>query len=296
MVLAALAASAALAACKPDQGVTGDAAKEAMGLYAKGYNLLLTQPSAMVKSYFHTLSEDGPAAGARPHLQPAASWAQKTVKEAREAFATAQKAAPSALAKLGPASDRALTANDQAIAVELEAEKYYEAEGYKSDQLAKGKELHAKMVAARKELSAAMGALEDGLSEVEDAQAVADLKNHEADKGYSYWFRYFNLEAKNYLAAVRDPAKRAAATQAIRAAHDALAAFVAGKGSELSSYFSTYAASADSFWAACQKFERQGQGVAAETGDAEQGLIAAYNGLIKSGNFLYKLESTDSLK
>lgn len=298
--IAALAALAvgltALAACKQDQSATGSAAKQAMGLYAKGYNLLLTRPHDMIKSYFDTIPEDGPTLDKKPFLHTSASWAASTVKEARDAFTAATQAAPTALAKLGPASDRALAANDAAIAAVTEAEKYYEAETYKDDQLARGKQLHARIVAARKELGVAMGALEDGLSEIEDAQAAADVKDREGDKNYGYWFRYFNLEAKQYLTAARDPARRAAAYQAIGAAHQALTAFTTGKGSALSSYFKTYMSSADSFLAACTKLVRQDKGVRAETGDAEQGLIAAYNGLIKSGNFLYELESTNSLK
>jgi len=284
-----------LAGCHKDQSATGDAAKQAMGGYAKGFNLLLKDPHDLVKSYFQTISEEGPAAGAKPHLFPSQSSAARAVKDAREAFAAAGAGAPAALAQLAPASEHAVAAADRAIAVFTEAQKYYEAENYKDDQLAKGKQLHTQMLAARKELSAAMSAFEDGLSGIEDAQAASELEDYAGDKGYSYWFRYYNIAAKKFVATVDDATKRDAAYQAISAAHTALAAFAASKG-ELAVGFGPYMASADTFLAACTKLTRADKGVAAETGDAGQGVISAYNGLINSGNFLYQLESTHSLK
>jgi hypothetical protein len=267
-----------------------------MGLYAKGFNVLLKDLQDMVTGYFHSIPDSGPTLEAKPHLFSSQSFAVSAVKEAREAFTAAKEEAPAALASLGPASDRVIAASDQAIAVFAAAAKYYEAENYKDDQLAKGKQLHAAMLAARKELSAAMGALEDGLSGIEDAQATADIKDHEGDKSYGYWFRFYTFAAKQFLGASRDAGKLEGAYQAIGAAREGLAAFAATKGSELAPGFAPYVASADSFYAACTKLVRQAKGVHAETGDAGQGLIAAYNVLIRSGNFLYELESTSSLK
>jgi hypothetical protein len=267
-----------------------------MGQYAKGFNVLLKDLQGMIHTYAETIPDSGPTLEARPHLFPSQRSAVTALKEARAAFAAAKQAAPAALAELGLAIDRVLAAGDQAIAVFTGAQKYYQAENYKDDQLAKGKQLHAAMLAARKELDAAMGVLDHGMSAIEDAQAAAEIKDRAGDKDYSYWFRYYNFEARKFLAASRDAAQRDAAYQAIGAAHDALTAFAAERGGELATGFAPYMGSADSFYAACSKLVRQAKGVAAETGDAGNGLVSAYNALVSSGNFLYELESTHSLK
>jgi hypothetical protein len=80
--------------------------------------------------------------------------------------------------------------------------KYYDAENFKNDAGAKGKELHAKMVSLAKSYQTGLEKLESALSEVERHQTLEELKKHEKDKSYSYWFRAFNFDANQLLKAV----------------------------------------------------------------------------------------------
>jgi uncharacterized phage infection (PIP) family protein YhgE len=282
-------------ACKTDQSATGDAAKQSMGLYAKGFNLLLKDPRELVDTYFRSIPEAGPTADAKPRLFPSQSMTASSIKQARDAFAEAKKSAPSSLAALAPASDRAMAAVDKVFATYDEAQKYYDAEGYKDDKLAKGKKLHADMMSAARELDDAIGNLEDGLSKIEDAQAADEVKDRAGNKDYGYWFRNYNLEAKKLLVAARDPKKIGDAFKAFEAVHTAFTEFVKGKGSDLASSFQPFARDADSFFAAATKLNRDAKD-GADLREGRQSLVSAYNSLINMANSLYQVESAGALK
>src|SRR5262249_49776499 len=133
-----IAIALTIVACHKDQSTTGATAKEAMGLYAKGFNLMLKDPRGMIDTYFQTIPRTGPTLDAKPNLFPSQQMAASSIKQAREAFDEAKKVAPSTMADLAPASDRVMAACDKLTATFTDAVKYYEAETYKDDKLAKG--------------------------------------------------------------------------------------------------------------------------------------------------------------
>jgi hypothetical protein len=102
-IVAAVSGVVALAGCDKDQSATGAAAKKSMGLYAKGFNVLLKDLQDMVTGYFQSIPDSGPTLEAKPHLFSSQSFAVSAVKEAREAFTAAKEDAPAALGSLGPA-------------------------------------------------------------------------------------------------------------------------------------------------------------------------------------------------
>lgn len=298
------ALAAVTAGCKKDNSTTGAPAQQAMGLYAKGFNTLIKDPKAMIKEYFDAIPEAGPDPKSKPRLFPRQSFAARGIKEAREAFAQAKASAPPAMAALGTAADQAITAIDAVAQTFGEAQKYYEAENYKDDQFARGKQLHAKMLAASKAFHTAVATLETGLSSIEDEQARTELAKYEADKGYSYWFRFYNIEAKKFLAAVEAAetpeqlGKLEAAFQPLSAASDALAKFVAGKGAQLNASFGAYHHQATSFDASATKVVRMARDPKRDDqalGREMDLLISSYNNLISTGNSLYDLEAAKAL-
>src|SRR5258706_3431222 len=126
-------------ACKKDEGPTGDDAKKTMGLYAKGFNALLSDPKRLIANYFSALPADKPLDFSRPPSLSSDSFVASKVKEAKEAFASAKEAAPKSLASLEPPATQAIAAIDKATKVYAEAYAYYQAEGYKDDKGDKGK-------------------------------------------------------------------------------------------------------------------------------------------------------------
>jgi len=291
----ALVAASILAACDKDQSATGADAKKAMGLYAQGYNALLEDPKRLIGGYFSAFE-----GGGEPHLTDP-SFAQQKLKEAREAFASAKEAAPKSL-PLGPKADAALAAAEGAITVYASAYKYYQAESYKDDKGAQGKQLSEKMTAARKSFDGAISALGDAMDEIEDAQAVDEIKKHTDGKDYGYWFRFYTHEAKHFVVALTrgETAKLPEVAKAL-APHDAaLAEFVAKKGHKLNDSFKNYADAASDFQGEVKKLLRLlGAGKTfddRETGQAADGVINAYNRMISIGNALYQVEGVDNLK
>jgi uncharacterized protein DUF3829 len=280
-------------ACKKDPSVTGSDAKKAMGLYAKGYNSLLEDPKRMLKDYFSSFPNDGlPDPKNPPHLTPD-SFAASKIKEAKDAFAEAKEARPDTLAKLDAPAQAAVDAMEKAAAAIDQVGKYYQAETFKDDKGAKAKELHAQLVAADKAFGDAIHQLGDGLSTIEDQQATDEIAKYADDKDYSYWYRYYDQQAKKFLTVVEggDKTKLAPAKQALDGATAELQAFVAKKGGKLHSSFKTFADRADAFAAEATKLMRDG-----DVDKAYDPLVSAYNQLIGMGNTLAEIEGVNALK
>lgn len=295
---------AVLSGCKKDNSTTGEPAQQSMGLYAKGFNTLIKDPKEMIKEYFGAIPQDGPDPKSKPRLFPRQNFAARGIKEAREAFDQAKAAAPPSMAKLGTAADAAIKAIGDVEQIFTEAQKYYEAENYKDDQFAKGKDLHGKMVAAAKAFNTAVGELESGLSAIEDEQARTELAKYEGAKDYSYWFRFYNIEAKKFLSAVEAAespeqlAKLDAAFQPLSAASDGLGKFVTGKADKLNASFRAYNSQATSFHNSATKLMRLAKDPNRDDkalGREMDMLVSSYNNLISTGNSLYDLEAANAL-
>ncbi|HEU0035653.1 MAG TPA: DUF3829 domain-containing protein [Kofleriaceae bacterium] len=291
-------------ACKKDQSATGADAKQAMGLYAQGFNALLDDPKRLIAGYFSTIEvgEKGGIDLSRSPRLSDAGFAQRKVKEAKEAFAQAKEAAPASLG-IGPKADAAVAAAEQALATYETAFKYYQAESYKDDKGAQAAKLHEQMIAARKAFDGAMAAMGDAMDAIEDAQANDEITKYEGDKSYRYWFRFYTQQAKRFvttLTKTSEPAKLREAAKAL-AVHDAaLGAFVAAKGGKLNDTFKTYAEYATSFQAEVTKLMRLVDAGKTfedrETGEAADAVIGAYNRLVSMNNTLYQVEAVGKLE
>ncbi len=306
LVSTILIACLAIAACKKDQSATGADAKHTVGLYAKGFNALLADPKRMISGYFSSLPANQPPDLARKPSLLGASFATSKLKEARDAFAAANEAAPESLSALHPAADAALAAADKAVTTYEAAYKYYEAESYKDDKGAGAKQLHDQMIAASRAFDAAMAKLSDGMEAIEDAQTVDEIAKYASDKDYSYWFRYYNQQSKQLVNAVsrastpEEIAKLPAAAKAMSAVDAELSAFVAGKGTKLPSTFKSYADDATAFQAETKKLMRLLEAGKtfedATVGQAAEAMVRAYNNLITMSNALYQVEAANVLK
>ena len=278
-------------ACNKDPSVTGSDAKKAMGLYAKGFNSLLEDPKRMLQDYFSSARDGTPDPKNPLHLFPYS--AEGKIKEAKDAFAEAKSARPDTLASLDAPAQTAVDAAEKAAAAIEQVKKYYQAETYKDDKGAKAKELHAQLVAADKAFGGAIHQLGEGLSKIEDQQAADEIAKYADDKDYSYWYRYYDQQAKKFLTVVEagDKTKLAAAKQALDGATGELQAFVAKKGGKLHSSFKTFADRADAFVAEATKLMRDG-----DLDKAYDPLVSAYNQLIGMGNTLAEIEGVNALK
>lgn len=303
--------------------VVSDEAREAMGLYATGYNALLDDPKGLVKEYYDAaplvapegskggdvdvyslpIDEKAVAAG-KMRLFPRQGFARTKITEARTSFDGAKKAAPSALAGLAPLADAALAGIEKVLAVYEEAQKYCDAQDYKDDKGAKARDLHARMGAAAKAFNGALDALDAELSRVEDQQALSELAQYEAEKGYGYWFRFYNIRAKALL----DAEKRAsagggaavyeAAFTACGEAYNGLTAFANGKGSGVNTVFKSYADMATAFDSSGKKLLRQFKEDASpeKIDPLADDLVSRYNNLVGMTNSLFKMEDAGLLK
>ncbi len=292
------------AACKKDQSATGADSKKAMGLYAQGFNALLDDPSRLIAGYFSAMPTGEPPDGRGPGLSDA-SFATSKLKDARTSFAAANEAAPESL-KLGPAAEAAITSAEAAVALYETAYKYYQAESFKDDKGAKGKQLHAQLTAASTTFDAAMSTLGASMETIEDAQMTDEVAKYAGDKGYGYWFRFYTQQAKHVVLQVTrahsaaDLAKAVTAIKALAPHDQGLAGFVSSKGPKLSSTFKNYVDRASAFQAETAKLVRLIEaGKTLEDNDvshAADSVIGAFNGLIQMGNALYQVEAVDNLK
>lgn len=293
-----------LLSCKKDQSTTGDAAQQAMGLYAKGFNALIDSPMEVVKEYEDKIPEAGPPGDdAKPRLFPRQNFAESKLKEAREAFAAAKKEAPKSLDALAPIADRALAGAEKSVKIFTDAHKYYDAEDYKDDQFARGKELHKAMMGAISEFRGAVHELQAGLSKIEDEQAAAELTKFKPDN-YSYWFRFYNQQAKKLVDSVQaanTPEQLAGLEAAFKPVDDALAGMekFLGTRNPPNTTFKSYSDSAARFHSTAKKLLRtikEGKTDSPELGQAANSLVTDYNTLVSLANSLYQLEDNDLLK
>ena len=310
-----VACALSLAGCKKDQSATGQPAAATMGSYAEGYNELTDRIKEVISSYERAFP-DGPEAAFKARIKPhlfTVPMLSRSLAKAKASFDQAKASAPESMALLGKQADALLAAAEPVAALWGEVNKYYDAETYKDDQFAKGNELHAKMTAAIRTYRTAVAALSTSLDKIEDEQAVSELKKYESEKGYSYWFRKFTMDAKKFVSAAQaiDHPEQlpslAAAWEPLAATHAELAKFVASKGPSINQSFGAYAGAAERFDTTGQKLVRAAKQAtdadektatdAVETAQRElESLVSAYNSLVSIGNSLYKVEDVDALK
>lgn len=279
---------------------TPDNAEElaTMGHYAEGFNALIGKPQQCFEEYFKHIPEQGPEPGKQYRLFPRHSLATTALDTAKKQFADGKGKAPEKLTHLEPLANSAVTDLEQAVAVFADVHKYYDAESYKDDQGAKGKELHQKMVQLSKSYRSHIDQLESALSEVERQQAQRELAQHSKDKGYSYWFRAFNFEANQLLRAT-DKERYAKVFADLDKAYTGMKSFTEAKQAELNTAFKAYAGQVDRFHSTAVKTSRamndaepNSEGVA----NLRSQLVDNYNNIVGVTNTLYELEANALLK
>jgi hypothetical protein len=311
------AGTAPAAGCKKDQSATGATAQNAMGLYAEGFNVLIAEPQGLVEEYFKAIPEEGPDETKNNKLFPRQNFARGKIDAAKKSFAAAKSGAPASLAKLPPMADATIVAIEKVYAAFEAAQKYYDAETYKDDKFAKGKEIHAQMLASAKEFKTAIHAFSEELSAIEDAQAEAELKKFDA-KSARYWFRFGNSRGKKLLAVVHKDLSETyvkdleAALAEYAPVKDGVVKFVADNGAGLQegvrAVYSNYRDRVESLFATATKVKRAAADFV--TGDGKnnkaglervlnnelEAATSDYNNMVSAANSLYDLEGNGLLK
>ena len=306
LVMAALLAGTP--GCKKLAGMAGDAvqgqsndpakssaAREAMGHYAGGFNALISSPQEMIKRYMNEIPQEGPQDGKAYHLFPEHTSAETKIGEAKKEFAEAAKAAPESLKHLEPLATATIADIEKVAAVYKSVHGYYQAEDFKDDKGAKGKQLHADFLKASSAFREDIDKLENALNDIEGKQADEELKEYADKNTYSHQFRFFNRQANKLINT--KPEGFLAAYPAVESAYTALDAFTQSK-SPPQPTFKAYQGAAERFFADVKKLKR-----AVEAKEKEEqidsirdSMTSNYNSLVSLSNSLRQLEASNLLK
>jgi len=281
----------------------GNAEQATLGTYAKGYNALIGEIPGVIESYQRTIPFDQEPSGEISSLHLSKTvFVDNALRDAKKAFEEAGASAPDEFKKFKPMADELLAACNEVVSVHSEAEKYYEAEDYKDDDYAKGKELHGKMRAAAEKYYKAIEVMDAALSEEEDKVAVKELEQYAKDKSYSYFMRYSLFEAKKLFKVIDYPGDK---KEAVGAAVDAyLKVFnefktFADAQTNLNQAFASYVEQGESFVAAGKRFRREWDAEQPDPGKLNRerdSILSSYNTMVSVQNSLLDLEANGLLK
>ncbi|HEY3498075.1 MAG TPA: DUF3829 domain-containing protein [Polyangiaceae bacterium] len=271
------------------------AAKQSMGHYAEGFNALISSPQEMVKRYMNEFPQEGPEDGKKYHLFPQHTSAETKIGEAKKEFAAAAKSAPDSLKHLEPLATATVADIEKVAAVYKSAYAYYQAEDFKDDKGAKGKQIHADFLKASAAFRENIDKFENALSEIEGKQADEELKEYADKETYSHQFRFFNRQANKLINA--KPEGYLAAYPAVESAYTGLETFAKAKGAAQPA-FKSYADAAERFFAEAKKLKR---GIEAKDKEEQldsirDTLTSNYNTLVNISNSLRQLEANNLLK
>jgi hypothetical protein len=294
------------AAAGDTKDVTSDRSMQVMNYYVDFFNEVLAEAPAPLENYFEYAGDDGLSVDNMTKwgnvICAGAGWMKIARDGAKEKLETAKRASSGEFAKM-PALGDAMFAAGVALGDQRDAMcKYVKGGEFKSDSGAKAKELHKAVVAAHETWNQAVGALGAELDRVQDAQSLAELKQHEKDT-YGYWYRFMTIQANEFLrVARRDPAKLDASFGPLKEAIAGAKAFETGKGAAVNESFAGYMKQVDRLKDAVAKLEK-GFG-AAKTPAAKsqlvekqfEDLISIYNTMISLHNTLIAAEGRGDLK
>jgi len=294
------------AAAGDTKDVTSDRSMQVMNYYVDFFNEVLADAPAPLENYFEYAGEDGLSTDNMSKwgnvICAGAGWMKIARDGAKEKLETAKRASSGEFAKM-PALGDAMFAAGVALGDQRETLcKYVKGGEFKSDSGAKAKELHKSIVAAHESWNQAVGALGGELDRVQDAQSLAELKQHEKDT-YGYWFRFMTIPANEFLrVARRDPAKLDASFAAVKDAITGAKAFATSKGAAVNESFAGYMKQVDRLSAATAKLEKafaSAKTPAAKSQAVEkqfEDLISIYNTMISLHNTLIGAEGRGDLK
>jgi hypothetical protein len=305
LLLSLGALSTAAGGCRKIATLAGVKAKEraadpgaaiaTMNGYAKGFNVLVDRPQALLKTYFAAVPEAGPEDGKKYVFSADHVAAEPKIAEAKQAFASAAKSAPAALRHLEPLAT-ACTNDVEKIAQNFRAaHAYYQAEDFKDDKGEKGKQLHLELAKLAQSFRADIDRFQSALTEIEDKQAEEELKKFSDKNTHSFWFRSFNREASRVINA--KPEALGEVFGALETAHTGLSDFNKTKGSA-QPVFRAYAETADRFVNDAKRLKREVEASAKpeDVAAIRDSLTSNYNALIGVSNSLRDLEANGVLK
>jgi len=284
------------------QATDSNPAREMLAHYANGYNEVLNRFPGLIKEYVGDIPLDQvPSAELRISLFSAGP-VDMSLKTITDSFNAAAKVAPDKYKHLQPMADELLITCKELAAVYRDADKYYEAEDYKDDDYAGGKEIHGRMKVAVEKYQKAMRTFDAALSGEEDKLMKAELAQYTDDKDYGYWIRFVPHEAKKTLAIVQSPKTDVAgASKAVEdfiTVYNNVKVFADGKP-ELNQAFKGLVDQAGTFVGTLKRFRRA---IQAEQQDSDEinreldRIVTDYNNLIGLQNSLFQLESYGQLK
>lgn len=272
--------------------------QQSVGSYTKGFNLLIEEPQKVIEEYFSKIPKEGPEPDKKYALFGRHTFAEPKLAEVKKAFEEGDKNATDDVKHLGPLASACSADIEKVLQIFKDAHQYYNAEDYKDDKGAKGKELHEAFVKASESFMQNLEKFESALSVIEEKQLAEELKQYEASKSYGYYFRLYNQKANNLLKVIRKKDAYLAAYPEVEKAHADLTAFANGK-SDLHVSFKGYVAQADSYLAAAKKFRRALEEASPKPEELErnhEALVNAYNNMISTSNALRELEANNLLK
>jgi hypothetical protein len=267
----------------------------AMSKYAEGFNKLISPMKYMIEDYERAVPDVKQPPARKPVLNLGST--DRDLDEVEKHFAQAKQATPPSHADLGKTADETMAAARAVRKVFTEAVRYYGAENYKDDKGEGGKDIDTRMNAGVDAYHAAVGKLQERLSEIELETMEKELKQVPETKP-GYHFRAFNLAAKRLVELRSKPEKLDAALETVRAAHGKLKQYAEGRPDVLAA-FKNYVGMADQFEAQATAFVREAKEPAKGKKGPSQNtslLVTRYNNLVQLGNALYELEGSGVLK
>ena len=287
--------------------LSSDRSMQVMNLYVELFNDLIKDVPSPMSNYFDRATENGLALEEMTKwgnvICAGAGWMKMSRDGARKQAAEAKRSSSGEFAKMPPLAEAMLTTGVAYADTRDEVCKYIKSGDFKKDQGGRAKELHGKVLAAREAWNAAVGALGSELDRVEDAQTQAELKKHEADQSYGYWFRLTTMRANELLRVVRrDAAKIEASVAPFTDAVAGAQAFAATKGAKVNQSFAGYLKQVERMTkavAALQKSLASAKTPAAKqlvVDKAFDDLVGIYNTMISLHNTLIGAEGRGDLR
>jgi len=279
-----------------------DPVQQMLSAYAKGYNEVLNSFQDIVDNYSRAIPLDKEPSAELGRINFFGSgnydMALKTIKEA---FDAAADAGPEKYKHLHPLANELYGSCQELARIYGDARAYYDAEDFKDDDFARGKEIHGKMRLAQERFDKALRQMEAALSVEEDKQMEAELADFDDKTTYGYQFRQAHFKAKQTLRIIdsyeSDIDAIEKAIDDFVAAYEELKAFADGKA-DLHVTFKAYVDQVEGFVGAIKRFRRE---LKAEERDPDKlrqehdAIVSAYNTIISLRNALAELEGYGQL-
>lgn len=301
------AAAAAVTLCQPGPGAVAQSAAVAMpgeeqalqpwirktNAYTELLNASLRATSSWSRYTSWVDVKRGPT-GKERIIYGLYEVSPETAKRALEASDKAQNAEPAAPALDEAARDYARSF-EALIPVVNEASRYYERKDYKDDAMAKGRELHSKLVASFQPFLAQRAKLETELKAVKTVLNQRQLEAIEKREGKSYAWHVRNV--MNQAEPLGDVIVQSPSPALVKALDDALAPF-AKAVREFDDYLAspdakkgmgTFDSEPRSFLGEVREYREELASKRGNPGFKLQFLVGSYNRMIQSANMASRM-------